>query len=143
MIKIERSYPVPASLAIEAKRKSGNYEQPDVIEQLKRDFYEKCYICGMGDLQDPEVEHLLPHKNGAYPDRKFDWDNLFWSCGHCNSIKKRTEYDEMILDCCKNDPEEFLSFELDENNVTLQPIQTKLRHHQEHRRILPASHSDR
>lgn len=38
-------------------------------------------------LQDPQVEHLLPHKNGKYKERKFDWDNLFWSCGHCNGVK--------------------------------------------------------
>lgn len=33
------------------------------------------------------MEHLLPHKNGKYLDRKFDWNNLFWACGHCNNVK--------------------------------------------------------
>ena len=82
MVKIERSFPAPESLAVEAKKLSGSYSKPDVIEKLKADFHNKCYICELKDLQDPEVEHLLPHKNGKYPERKFDWNNLFWVCGH-------------------------------------------------------------
>lgn len=106
MIKIERTFPAPASLAIEAKRASGKYDGPDVIKQLREDAHDKCYICEMKGLQDPVVEHLLPHKNGKYPDRKFDWNNLFWSCGHCNGGKNQQKYDEGIIDCCQQDPEE-------------------------------------
>ena len=87
MIKVERSQPAPASLAKEAKKKNGECNKPDVTKQLKKDFHNKCYICGMDSLQDAVVEHRLPHKNGAYPERKFDWNNLFWSCMHCNSVK--------------------------------------------------------
>ncbi len=64
MVKVKRTFPAPASLEIE-------------IRQLRDDFHNKCYICEMKNLQDPEVEHLLPHKNGKYWDRKFDWNNLF------------------------------------------------------------------
>ena len=85
MVKIERTYPAPASLAIEAQKVSGKYDKPDVVKQLFKDAHGKCYICEMKDLQDPVVEHLMPHKDGKYPERKFDWDNLFWACGHCNS----------------------------------------------------------
>ena len=31
---------------------------PDVIERLEKDFNNKCYICEMKELQDPNVEHL-------------------------------------------------------------------------------------
>jgi hypothetical protein len=31
------------------------------------------------------VEHFKPHLNKK--DLKFDWDNLFWSCAHCNNTK--------------------------------------------------------
>lgn len=119
MVKIERSFPAPASLAREAGKANGKYDGQDVIEQLKTDFHNKCYICEMKGLQDPNVEHLLPHKNGRYPERKFDWENLFWSCGHCNGIKNNSKYDDGIIDCCKNDPEKELSFYLIDNDVII------------------------
>ncbi len=34
----------------------------------------------------------------------FDWNNLFYACPHCNSIKNDRIYDEKIIDCCKVDP---------------------------------------
>lgn len=112
MIKIERTFPAPASLAIEAQKASGKYDKPDVVEQLQKDSHDKCYICEMKGLQDPVVEHLLPHKDGKYPDRKFDWNNLFWACGHCNGVKNQQKYDEGVVDCCNQDPEELIDFKL-------------------------------
>lgn len=50
MVKIERSFPAPASLQAEAKKISGSYEKSDVIAQLKKDFHNKCYICELKDL---------------------------------------------------------------------------------------------
>jgi hypothetical protein len=41
MVKVERSYPAPKSLAIEAEKKNGSYREPDVIDQLKRDFHDE------------------------------------------------------------------------------------------------------
>ncbi len=119
MVKVERSFPALKSLAEEAEKATGKYDKQDVIEQLKRDFHNKCYICEMKELQDPNVEHLLPHKNGRYPERKFDWENLFWSCGHCNGIKNNNKYDEGIIDCCKQDPERYLHFHLIENTIVI------------------------
>ena len=57
------------------------------------------------------------HLNGKYLDRKFDWNNLFWACGHCNNVKNQNKYDEGIIDCCKTDPEEVISFQLENENV--------------------------
>ena len=90
-----------------------------MIERLKRDFHNKCYICEMKDLQDPNVEHLLSHKNGKYWERKFDWENLFWSCGHCNNVKNNSKYDTGIIDCCRKDPEKYLYFKLENDNVII------------------------
>ena len=120
MVKIERSFPAPASLAIEAKKISGEYNKPDVVRQLRTDFHDKCYICGLKELQDPQVEHLLPHENGKYPDRKFDWENLFWSCGHCNNVKNQAKYYGNVIDCCKQDPEERISFHLHDGQVDVE-----------------------
>ena len=59
MVKVERSFPAPESLAEEAKKVGGRYDKQDVIDRLKKDFHNKCYICGLKELQDPNVEHLL------------------------------------------------------------------------------------
>lgn len=107
MVKIDRSYPAPASLALESQNVSGSYSKEDVIDQLEHDFHGKCYICEIKPLMDPQVEHLLPHKGGKYPERKFDWNNLFLVCAHCNSVKNKKKYDSGILNCCETDPEEF------------------------------------
>lgn len=117
MVKIERSFPAPESLAIEAQKSSGSYEKDDVVQRLIADFHNKCYICEMKELQDPQVEHLMPHKNGKYPERKFDWNNLFWACGHCNGVKNQNKYDVGIIDCCKIDPEEVIVFRLQNEEI--------------------------
>lgn len=120
MVKINRSFPAPESLAVEAQKACGSYSCPDVVERLKEDFHNKCYLCEMKELQDPQIEHLLPHKNGQYPERKFDWNNLFWSCGHCNGVKNQQKYDAGILDCCKKDPEKVIIFQLLEKDILVQ-----------------------
>lgn len=122
MVKIERSFPAPASLAIQAQNPSGgSYSEADVIQRLKADFHNKCYICELKGLQDPEVEHLLSHKNRTYPERVFDWNNLFWVCGHCNKVKNQRKYDEGVLDCCNRDPEETITFRLQGREVIVIP----------------------
>lgn len=112
MVKVERTFPAPESLAAESQKANGSYSEPDVVMQLKSDFHDKCYICGLNHLQDPQIEHLLPHKNGRFPERKFAWENLFWACGHCNSVKNQEKYDAGIIDCCVEDPEKRIRFVL-------------------------------
>lgn len=112
MIKVERTFPAPVSLS-----KKDRYDEEDVVNQLKHDFYEKCYICGIKPVQDPQIEHFLPHKNGKYIDRKYDWNNLFFSCTHCNSIKNQTKYDEGLLNCCDKDPEQYIDFIVEGEDV--------------------------
>ncbi len=124
MVKIERCPIAPASLAVEKTKKNGSYKNQDVIDQLYADFHGKCYICESDELTAPEVEHLLPHHNGEYPDRKFDWNNLFLSCRHCNSIKNRPAYEQHIIDCCRIDPEALLHQEyvFDDGHVSIKPL---------------------
>lgn len=117
MVKVDRSQPAPASLIAEAAKSDGKYDLPDVVERLVSDFSGKCYICELKPLQDPVIEHLLPHKNDKYHDRKFDWNNLFYSCGHCNSVKNQTKYDVGIIDCCNVDPERELQFRFENDDV--------------------------
>ena len=58
MVKIERNPISPPSLAVEEQKARGVYNKPDVIQRLKEDSHDKCYICELGGLSDPEVEHL-------------------------------------------------------------------------------------
>lgn len=91
MFNAVRNEPAPASLA--NKRK---YDSQDVWDALNRVFHKKCYICETKEPQDINVEHFLPHLNDE--DLKFDWNNLYFSCGRCNNIKL-AKYDDLI-DCC-------------------------------------------
>ncbi|MDQ6961763.1 MAG: HNH endonuclease [Mariprofundaceae bacterium] len=95
MVPIKRSYPAPTCLANEATKKSGDYKCGDVLDRLQQDFFTKCYICEEKYITAAEVEHLRPHQG----DRalKYDWENLFWSCRHCNNTKSN-RYQPM-LDC--------------------------------------------
>lgn len=54
MVKVERSFPAPASLALESQKANGSYSMPDVVKQLKEDFHNKCYICELNELQDAQ-----------------------------------------------------------------------------------------
>ena len=122
MVKVERSLPAPASLAMEKEKTNGSYNGSDVVKRLMEDFNNKCYICEIDNLQDPQVEHSKPHFGGKYIDRKFDWNNLFWSCGHCNGVKNQRKYDEHIIDCCHSDPEKRIYFKLHDGNTDVTAI---------------------
>lgn len=113
MVKIEKNPTIPLSLSTENGRTPTSYREKDVILQLKEDFHGKCYLCNMGDLTDINVEHLRPHRNDV--SLKFDWNNLFYACPHCNSVKNKSAYDE-IINCCQENPETLLAFLIQEDN---------------------------
>lgn len=91
MFNVVRNEPTPASLA--SKRK---YDSADVWKALSKVFHKKCYICETSEPLDINVEHFVPHEGDE--DLKFDWNNLYFSCGRCNNIKL-AKYDN-LLDCC-------------------------------------------
>lgn len=125
MVKVERSFPAPHSLISERKKQNGLYNKADVVDRLIKDFNDKCYICELDKLQDPQVEHLRPHFNGENKDLKFDWNNLFLACGHCNGVKNQRKYDNHIIDCCVSDPEERIYFRLHNGNTEIVPIESQ------------------
>jgi hypothetical protein len=97
MVYLEKSQPAPPSLIVEKQKASGDYKKEDVLERLKTDFKNKCYICELKAPTSINVEHFKPHKGDI--DKKFDWNNLFLSCAHCNNTKlAKAEYDN-ILNC--------------------------------------------
>ena len=74
------------------------YNTEEVIKILHPMFHGKCYLCEADELSDPEVEHFDPHEKDDQ--KKYDWNNLYYACGRCNSIKSNTHKD--LLDCCDN-----------------------------------------
>lgn len=120
MIGVVRSPGAPKALL--ESTAEDRYRHPEVVRRLIEDFGGKCYICEINPLQDPEVEHLRPHKNGMIPGRKFDWNNLFLACRHCNGVKNQPKYENRVLDCCVRDPEELLDQGLSENSVCVRPL---------------------
>lgn len=97
MVPIRRSQPAPVCLAQEAKKGSGDYKCGDVLDRLSDDGFGKCYICENNELLSIQVEHFELHQGDKR--LKFDWNNLFFSCAHCNNTKW-TKYLPM-LNCCK------------------------------------------
>lgn len=63
---------------------------------------------------------MVPHKGDI--DLKFDWGNLFWSCGHCNSIKNQRKYDGKIINCCQEDPEQHIACRYADNDVQIEAL---------------------
>lgn len=89
MFNVTRTYPAPDSIS------RGQYNKADVLQKLKPMFFEKCYLCERDDIQDVEVEHFIPHQSDVA--LKYNWDNLYYSCSRCNSIKSSTHIN--LLDC--------------------------------------------
>lgn len=95
MVYFEKTQPAPECLYKEKDKSSGDYKCGDVLERIKNDFKNKCYICGFKEPVTINVEHFKPHKGNIA--LKFEWNNLFWACGHCNNIKSDNFTD--IINC--------------------------------------------
>ena len=113
MINVEKSQPGPQTLIAEKKKVSGTYRLPEVIDGVKRDFCDKCYICESKDLSAINIEHFVPHRGDV--DLKFDWNNLFYSCYHCNNTKLAVSTFDNILNCTdpNDDVEGWIYYKID------------------------------
>jgi hypothetical protein len=85
MINVTKSQPAPLCLATEKEKPNGDYKGEEVLQRLYEDSHNKCYLCEEKEITTINVEHFIPHKGNK--NLKFDWDNLFFSCGHCNNTK--------------------------------------------------------
>lgn len=100
MVKIERKESAKAKAAIESlktekAKSSGTYNTVEVNAALQEMFAHKCYLCEEKSLKSIQIEHLVPHHNDK--NLKFDWNNIFLSCAHCNNVKNDRYVP--ILDC--------------------------------------------
>lgn len=110
MINIKKSQPAPSCLSKEKEKVAGDYKCGDVLIRLKEDFFNKCYLCEEKAPSTLNVEHFIPHKGNK--DLKFDWNNLFFACGHCNNTKL-AKYSNLV-DCtdCSRIVTDILKFEI-------------------------------
>lgn len=111
MIKItrvdnERTKAAKEILANEKLKKSGTYNKPEINQAVKEIFHGKCYICENKDITSCQIEHLKPHEGDT--DLKFEWNNLFWACAHCNNTKSN-KYTQ-ILNCNEVEVDKKISF---------------------------------
>lgn len=110
MIKIERKETAKTQLAVadlEKARQAGTTYNTDCVNQALREvFHGKCYICENKQSTSYQIEHLIPHRRNS--NLKYDWNNLFLVCAHCNNVKL-AKYDP-ILDCTKERVEKLIAF---------------------------------
>ena len=110
MIRIERKDTAQTQLAIrdlqEASQSGSSYNTEHVNHALKQMFHGKCYLCENKNATSYQIEHLRPHRNVTR--LKYDWNNLFWVCAHCNNIK--SDKYEPILDCTWRPVEQLIAF---------------------------------
>lgn len=90
MFNVVRPKAIPTSL-----HEEKSYSGKDVLESLEKIFHGKCYICETKEPLALNVEHFIAHKGCT--EKKFAWENLFYSCARCNNFKRHT-YDD-ILNC--------------------------------------------
>jgi len=93
-IKSTPSVEVLEKLSKEKQKPNGTYNIPEVVESLKEEFHDKCYICEQKYIKNINIEHFKPHKEKDNH-LKFDWNNLYYACGHCNNLKL-SKYDNIL-----------------------------------------------
>jgi len=97
MFNVTRTYPEPDC---------SDYRSKEVVTALRQTFYGKCYLCE-NETSNPVVEHFKAHKGNKK--LMHDWNNLYYACERCNSIKE-AEIDNKnieILDCCDSTTDVF------------------------------------
>ena len=61
MVYFEKSQPAPDCLEIEKAKVNGDYKCANVIERIKNDFKNKCYICEYKEPVAINIEHFRSH----------------------------------------------------------------------------------
>ncbi len=110
MIYVNRGDTDKAKAAVQAlqsaKAADRGYNLPEVNAALREMFHGKCYICENKEVSSYQIEHLKSHRGDL--ELKYDWNNLFLACAHCNNIKGAGY--EPILDCTKQDVDLMIAF---------------------------------
>jgi len=116
MVKLRKSL-LPSGVKINSE---NDYREGKVFHILAKDCYDKCYICEDKPIS-INVEHRVSHRGDKK--LKYNWDNLFLACGHCNNIKL-DKYDN-ILNPTNCDPEEHISLSIEITGKLIDRVQVK------------------
>ena len=109
MIKLDKR-PIPPKPITSEK----HYRSAPNFSAIVEDCFGKCYICENDNATTLNVEHRVPHRGDE--SIKYDWNNLFLSCGHCNNIK--SDYYDDIIDPTQRDPEDCIALSLETSMLT-------------------------
>ena len=85
-------------------KSDNDYRKGVVFDMLVEDCHHKCYICEDKPTS-INVEHIVPHRSDVA--LRYDWNNLFLACGHCNNIKGKKHDD--IINPTSIDPEDCIA----------------------------------
>ncbi len=100
MVFFEKSQPSPNI--------GKNYNNSEVLERLREDFHNKCYICEEKEPKDINIEHFIAHKGDD--SLKLDWNNLFLSCTHCNNVKLDNYQNLLNCTCLEDEVDKALHY---------------------------------
>jgi uncharacterized protein (TIGR02646 family) len=98
MVHLPKAQPGPPCLEVEKTKANGTYHCEGVLERIQKDFKNKCYLCEDKAPLSINIEHFKPHRGDK--ELKFDWNNLYYACSHCNNTK--LDKYEYILDSTRS-----------------------------------------
>lgn len=107
MIRVYKTANIPPSLQVE---NCTHYDGHDVQDALYSDQNGKCYLCEQETHKTFQIEHLKPKDEGYSPELKYEWTNLFLSCGYCNGRKLNSSE---ILNPLSHNIEEIITHRID------------------------------
>jgi len=108
------------------------YNDEDIKAQIREDFFILCYICEEYVPKHFDIDHFFPQN--SFPHLVHDWDNLFYCCSTCNSIRPKdiNTIGNEILNNCKDDVEKNIHLKFDNgriliilNNIDSKSLNTK------------------
>jgi len=88
------------------------FSDENVVQLVKDDFFEKCYLCEENVPRHLEVEHFYPQAH--FPLKINDWDNLISICQKCNKIRPKNvnTLGEEVYNPCSDDVDSFIKLKL-------------------------------
>lgn len=106
---------------IKSKAPDGDfrYNDPEIKQLVKDDFYGICYVCEEYVPVHSEIDHFFPQIH--FPELENEWANLFYICQKCNKHRPRninTKGHE-VLNNCEDDVEKLIKLKLTENRVEI------------------------
>lgn len=104
MVKLNKS-PLPEGVMI---TKEQDYRSDPLFGIIRENCYNKCYLCEEDGPSGLQVEHRIAHRGNKT--LKYDWNNLFLSCYHCNHTK--SDDHNNTLDCTQIDPEDYIALSM-------------------------------